>query len=967
MPVNAETIKAAKDNGYSDGQIRDYIVKSSEYAAAKKAGYGDDEIFKHLGLESTLPSFKTQKLATKQDVMGVATPRQREEAATIRQNLPSASKIGRVGMQGIGATAGGIIGAPIPGGAIAGGALGYAIGNKLADIAYNDRQSTNPRILPRSQSAGARGAIENALLQSVEDMGTGLMYEGIGLGMNALGKGVGNVVDIGKAIKSAGGVATAAQNYLTRSAERHAAQKIAAAKTANNLAAAQIEKNRLANNEVEKGLPGFQFNLAQKGGDPNLLSMARQTGQMPGVGTALSNESVMAQNQALRDNIETQIKGKGSVNDWLLSLQAEKRELEKRIVSSAMEAESVANKHLGMDDQGAGGLLREKAVQSRSASSQKAKELFENVDPELKIESGPVYQKIRELFGSFNAATQRLGATPTDAMKRMQNILEPEEAKQLFDYESVYKSLASNTGVQRGKGSKGFFTGSDFKYALKRDFPSVAGYTKNDVFAALKAGINGESLTPFNKKILDDMAYDLESKGFIKQKDFMPSEPNAVTFKDLQDFRSQVKTGARKAYASGDYELGWKYDQLANAATETFEQAAEHGGGNYEALRDATNYWRNTHVPTYRHGATGKILVNKSNGESQVFDSAVAAEYFKPGKGAVESSDSFKKTFGNDPGAKTAIKDYAAQSLLKSARNPQTGELDSKRVASWLSQHKTPLEKFGLSKEFDGVANAVKIAEEAKRAEASFNKSALGKALDADPDKAIAQAIMVGSGKKQSISRLQELVRIAKKDSTGAAMDGLRAAIGDYFERETSVTARDLAQNKMESLAKVDRFIKEFRPALAQSGLYTPKQMAAFDNVHKALVGIAKQQTPHPGFSNSPTFELVSRLAASGTSMAFGHIGLYGAAKGVYTLMERPIKDKIEVATARALFDPRYAEAIERLARNVESKMPISQAEKVFSQRLAVLGGIAVNADVRRDSDSSPSPKWQSIGNPEEE
>jgi hypothetical protein len=324
-----------------------------------------------------------------------------------------------------------------------------------------------------------------------------------------------------------------------------------------------------------------------------------------------------------------------------------------------------------------------------------------------------------------------------------------------------------------------------------------------------------------------------------------------------------------------------------------------------------------------------------------VADSSIGGQFFKSGQGASEAADNFNYVFGKDPEAKELIRDYASQSLLKYARNPATGELESKRIASWLYQHGTAMEKLGLKGEFGSLQKAMKMADEARGAEMAFNKTSLAKSLNVDPDRAINQALMIGTGRKQSIQRLQEMVRLAKQDKTGSAMLGLKAGIGDYFQRQTAVTARDLAGNKLESLAKMDRFIEEFKPALRQSGLYTPYELKAFDNVHKAIQAIARQQRPSAGFVGSPTVEILSRLAASGTSIAVGHIGIYGAAKGTFDVLSKKlVGDRVDEALARAVFDPRYAAAISGLAYNAK-KLPAQRAAKIFTQQILTLGLMA--------------------------
>jgi hypothetical protein len=433
--------------------------------------------------------------------------------------------------------------------------------------------------------------------------------------------------------------------------------------------------------------------------------------------------------------------------------------------------------------------------------------------------------------------------------------------------------------------------------------------------------------------------------------------------KQIKDFRSQIGATQRSALVNRDYELAYNLGQLKDGVNDTLKLAAESGeGAGIEALKKATAYWRDTYVPKFRQGPTGKILEVGRTGEQAITDSSIGGQFFKPGKGASEAADNFNYVFGKDPEAKELIRDYASQSLLKYARNPATGELESKRIASWLYQHGTALEKLGFKGEFGSLQKAMKMADGARGVELAFNKTSLAKSLNIDPDRAIAQALMTGTGRKQSIQRLQEMVRLAKQDKTGSSMLGLKAGIGDYFQTQTLTAARDLAGNRLVSLAKMDRFMDGFRPALKQSGLYTPYELKAFDNVHNAIQAIARQQSPTPGFVGSPTPEILARMAASGTSIALGHMGIYGASLGIFQrIIKFVVKERVDEALARAVFDPRYAAAISGLAYNA-NKLPAQRAAKIFNQQMLTLGLMAKERPKAINRMIRPDPSTYEMG-----
>jgi len=650
----------------------------------------------------------------------------------------------RMGMQGVGATAGALLAAPGVVTSGAGGALGYVLGNKLADMTIGDRPATES---PLAKMTGTTNPLGAQALQILGDVGVGAGYELLGGGMNAAARGVGHAVDIGAILRQKG-FKNAAADFMEKQAVKQAGKRIARTRTTSPDALDQINKNAAANAEVEKAIPNLRLNLGEKGGDPNLLSMARQVGKMPGVGTALQNESVMAQNKALSDYTEAQIIGKGKPDAWLDSLRSEQKRLAGQTESAVQGAETEAGKIQGVSEDMAGKALREGAVSRRAASSAKAKKLYDAVPENIELDSAPLYAKVKEILGDYDYATQRLSATPVSAARRVQGAMEPE---------------------------------------------------------------------PVISPILDSTGKPITQQGVLDAKG-NPVHPEKLTLKQYNDFRSQVGTDQRRAYEQGNYELAYKLGKLKSGVNESLAQAAETGQGEgIQALKDATDYWRTEHVPNYRQGATSDVLETDRSGAFKVVYSSVGGQYFKPGKGAIEGAKDFKRTFGDDAEAKVAFKVYPSQSLLKTARDPSTGELVPKKVMNWLYQHNTALEQHGLKSEFGSLTKALKIADAAKGAEKAFNKSSLATALDVDPDRAIETALFQGAGRKQSITRLQELARLARKDSSGAALDGLRAAIGDHFQRATETTAKDLAGGNMSSYAKIDKFVKEFMPALEQS------------------------------------------------------------------------------------------------------------------------------------------------------
>jgi hypothetical protein len=658
-------------------------------------------------------------------------------------------------------------------------------------------------------------------------------------------------------------------------AKRKAAESIEAqtSKTAEGRIPDQIAKNKAESERLEEEIPGLQFNLGQQGSDPNLLSLARQRGLSPGTGSYLSGESVMGQKNALENYINRDIVGSGKVEDFLDLAKQRQQSLANQSGTAKEAAEKVAQGLEGTSEQDVGKELLNKAKVGRVRSAEKAEELKAAIPGDLKISTAPLWDKVNDMFGSYDNLLQRLTAPPTKTMSGVQTKMTPEPPSELINP------------------------------ATNKPFPVTA--------------------------------------------------PEKMSMDEIRKFSSEVTKGQRDAYASGENQLAYNFGELKDAIDDTLALAAEKGEGEgVKSLQDYWAYWRDTHIPTYRHGPTGEILRKTPTGEQKVANSSIGGEFFKSGKNAVEAADSFNRTFGDDPEAKALIRDYAAQSLLKAARNPATGELEDKLVARWMFRHKTALNKLGLSDEFGGLPKALDIAKQAQAREAEFNDSALGKALgDTDPQRAIKSALLTGPGRKESISQIKKLTALASSDVTGAALEGLRAGIGQTFKEQVGNAALDLAQRKLDSFAKVDKFVQEFYPALKASGLYSDKQLAAWQNVRSTLGKISQQARP-AGYNNSLTPEVFMRAAVSKLGGIPGKI-----ASGAYGMLSSGLKERVGDTIAQAVFDPRHAEILRDFINESIKKTPEAAARK-FTVRLDSLKTLpaATLATTPPERSSEPQP-----------
>jgi len=791
----------------------------------------------------------------------------------IKRYVPTPEEAARFAMSTGGMVGGGIVGSgasPVAG-TVAGGALGYAIGQKAGDIAFGPRREVK-------KDETVLEAAKGEAVQTGKDIGEGLLFSMVDPLFTIAGKGL-YALERGAASVFRKGVKGTISDMADRHIRRSAANKIAEATTRGGEVERQVERNIMEAERLEGEMPGIRFTPGEKGGDPNLLSLERAKSMKPGYGTAKRAEFEMGREEGIRDYVRESITGRGDVGKFLTAVEKEGERLGAGAREAAKRAEGVATRIGAVGEQEAGTGILERARAKRVASSMRAEELYKKVPDEMEIESGALWSKVKEMFGSYDELTQRLTATPTKPMGRVQQAM--------------------------GRDVEG-------NIPIPEDLASLR--------QAMDMGL-------------------VDSSGRLIST-ATESPVRNLTMKEMRDFRSQISTAQRAARAAKDDELAWRYGELKRAVNQSLNDTVMKGGvEGVDALKAATDYYSRVHVPTFKHGATARILARTSTGEQRVLDSSVGGAYFKSGKGAAEAADDFIRTFGNDPNAKALIRDYASQSLLHAARSTVTGDISTKAIQKWQYQHQTALKRLGLWNEFGPVERggvksteaslekASMLADRAREMEAGFNNSVLAKALNGDPDRYINAVLMTGTGRKQAGARLKQMVDLAKRsDDPKAALEGLKTAIGEYFERSTAVTAGDLSRGSMASFHKVHKFWNDMRGPIRESRLYTPEQLKAWDNVHKALQVISRQAKPVVS-KESGVSEMVGKAMAGTASIVTHRLGTYGIVRHAFSMVDRAFREQIDEAIIKATYDPRYAEVVMGMVNN-SSRMGVGRAAR---------------------------------------
>ena len=343
--------------------------------------------------------------------------------------LQTAARNIRPYLQAGGATAGGIVGAgsglftgpgavvASPAGAIAGGALGYAIGDELADLLENFAGTRKPQPL----------SVE--LPQAVRNVAEGMTYE---MGGQAAGQAIGQTV---KTVAGMPGVQYAVQSAkelagkvpaMTEAATKKLAGKVLMASTSKGpLIAKNIDEARA----IEEAIPGLEFSFGQLTNDPALLKMERASAREPG---QMAQNLIDQQNRndaAIRDFLKSK-RPEGEIEDTLKAFGGQQEALTatEKTAQSRLQKET-AQLGMGAGQLEAGQTIRAEAEAAKATAKQEGKKLYQEI---------PQYD-----WKTINASKL---ADQADALTKPMNKLENVEANVPWQQINKLKEVLADEG-----------------------------------------------------------------------------------------------------------------------------------------------------------------------------------------------------------------------------------------------------------------------------------------------------------------------------------------------------------------------------------------------------------------------------------------------------------------------------------------------------------------------------------------
>uniref|UniRef100_A0A6M3J0B0 Uncharacterized protein n=1 Tax=viral metagenome TaxID=1070528 RepID=A0A6M3J0B0_9ZZZZ len=416
-----------------------------------------------------------------------------------------------------------------------------------------------------------------------------------------------------------------------------------------------------------------------------------------------------------------------------------------------------------------------------------------------------------------------------------------------------------------------------------------------------------------------------------------------LTFGELQDIRPRLSEAIAKAREKNQGHVVERLEKLKRTVEMEGNYLEEIGGEASIAAKKANDYYRNEYAPRFKElvGDAYRKAVRKG---APIPPTAVGDKFLSQRSAARESAvqlNEIVKTAPNKIEAEIAIRDHVVADFA-SLMSDKNGNAIIGRIDKYLKSRpvRESLEQFpdvkreilefrnnlyrkvavenDLSKEIKTTKESLKLTEKEQR------KSATRFFVDSDPVVAVGRVM----NSLDPENEMKELVRIAKHDTTGEAVKGLKVSLNEYVDETTRTTMEVLGSDKLDiSKAKVTKLLRTNRTRKALEQLYTPSEMRTLDKMQEMMELIERVNIKATsGSITTPLSSAVKKVEV----MLYSTVGLVrgrGIAMIGKLIQKMTGRDPTEIAlrlTTDAMLDPELAKLM--LLPDIPSNQKIAKA-----------------------------------------
>lgn len=776
---------------------------------------------------------------------------------------------------GLSAT-GGLIGAATgPVSMVAGGTLGYATGDKAADM------------LDQALGLSEERTVKEEIKDTGKALKEGAMWEAGGA---SAGRALQATWRGGKWVfsKVKGAIPTqkAANQLIARTS-----YGVIYAKNADEAAA------------LEKEIPGLKFSASQRTHDPELIKLERSLARGGADDAARIFVEANAHNDdALRNYFQQNFPEGQGIDDVLEIAGGTQKSLDNALTHSQERLGRQVSTISTADPQEAGRTVLDGLNKAKIPIKQ-AMGALEDAIPSYPMSFDNTLNKLAEL-----AKNPKMSIGQKQAIEEAQN--------QVNKALRGGKSTFSAVGVRRTLNdiiSKHFTSGNG---KVAAPLKGVIKALDSDLAEVSKLSRTGKMATHKGSPVDPDRLASEFEKNTTKI-----AELKASTQFDVGKMRKELLANGKaampvvneseKAYAE---RLAQEYKRFIGEPPVIAQQGSE------DIVKELTK--RNTKISTI----LGDIQPGQDVGAAMnAYNKYASGQWFgKFDKGAVKQAlakgqqaggtrqklENIPALFWSPSGADDLIravgheqagemmKEYAAYNLLQSVTDPATGQIVSKKLAMWAGKNAGILKKYGLN--FRGIKEAQKAVDVAIESATAFEKSIAAKLLKADPQKAIEKAFSGSS--KNTAQVASELVRQIGVSPEGKK--GLQKSFADFLLGKVETTAKGISGGNIVSPAQFQRIMKQYYPAMKVIYADKPQKLKALVNMQRAYeIAVRNKTSPLGGGSDTAEniMTAMRKFIPGKLAKVLGPVNDY---------FQGFLDKRVDQYLTRAMFDPDYAQTL---------------------------------------------------------
>jgi len=228
----------------------------------------------------------------------------------------------------------------------------------------------------------------------------------------------------------------------------------------------------------------------------------------------------------------------------------------------------------------------------------------------------------------------------------------------------------------------------------------------------------------------------------------------------------------------------------------------------------------------YKKGVTSDLFRQNRLGDSRIPDSAVMDSYFTSGKGGVERAQEFKRVFGNNSDAVSAMEDHITSKVALMARGD--GTIDPNVVRKFNQRYKEVLKEFpNARRKINQYLEARKVTDDVMKQTAAqrdvAEKEIAKLYLDTAPERVI-NNVMAGRNPEQKLTQVIKTI-----GNNTEARNGLRRAFMDWMGKKITSKSQGLAGESFLMPNQMRAFVNNNRKIMSR--LYTKSEMKTIDDV----------------------------------------------------------------------------------------------------------------------------------------